>query len=142
MSGGALKAEARRILERAYTQGDLRALCRLYASDVVCHRPPLTDIEGLAALVQYVSDLRRAFSHVRLALDEIILEGQTTSSRWTLRGTHTERRPSIPVPPTGREVTVAGCSVAHWRDGRVYEEWSYVDWLGLFRQLRIVPPMG
>jgi predicted ester cyclase len=48
----------------------------------------------------------------------------------------------MPVPPTGRRVEMMGCSVSHWMVGRIVEEWNYVDWLGLFRQVGVIPPLG
>jgi predicted ester cyclase len=137
-----LKDTLREVLESAYNAGDLEAMGRLYAPDVVYHRPPMPDIEGCRALMQYVAELRCAFSSVHLTLEEIVVEGEMHATRWTFRGMHTGRSPSMPVPPTGREVTMSGCSVSRSAEGRITEEWSHADWLSLFRQLGVIPPMG
>jgi len=142
MSAKEVKARLRCVVEQAYHQGRLEALDELYAPGIVYHRPPLADIEGLEALKAYVADLCLAFSGVRLTLHEIVVEGDILASRWTLRGSHTQRSPSMPVPPTGKEASVTGCSMAHWAEGRINEEWNYTDWLGLFQQLGVIPPMG
>jgi len=137
-----VRTTAQRAIEGAYNQGTLASLDQLYAPDVLYHRPPLVDIEGLGLLKEYIADLRRAFSEVRYTLDEIALEGEILASRWTFRGRHTGRSPSMPVPPTGREATITGCSMAHCVRGRIEEEWSHADWLGFFQQLNVIPPMG
>lgn len=137
-----VRTTARRAIEGAYNQGRLDGLDQLYTRDVVYHRPPLADIEGLGPLKEYITDFRRAFSEVRYTLDEITLEGEVLASRWAFRGRHTGRSPSMPIPPTGREVTITGCSMAHCVQGRVEEEWSHADWLGFFQQLNVIPPMG
>jgi predicted ester cyclase len=142
MSADGLKATARLAIEGAYNQGKLDGLDDLYATGVLYHRPPLTDIEGLRALKEYIADLSRAFSEVRYTLDEISLEGEVLASRWTLRGKHTGQSPSMPVPPTGREATITGCSMARCVQGKMEEEWSHADWLGFFQQLNVIPPMG
>lgn len=142
MCSDEVKGVVRAALEVAYNQGDLEALDKVYAPYILYHRPPLADMEGLEALKEFIAGLRRAFSHARLTLDEITREGEVLAGRWTFRGTHTGRSPSMPVPPTGRGVTVTGCCMAHWADGTIDEEWACADWLGLFQQLGVVPPMG
>jgi predicted ester cyclase len=137
-----LGARAQRIMEGAYHRGELQGLAELYAADAVQHRPPLGDNEGLEAIRAYVADLRRTFSGIRLSVDQVIVAGDSHAIRWTFRGTHTGRSPAMPVPPTGREIAMGGCSVGHWRQGRIDEEWVYVDWLGLFGQLGVIPPTG
>jgi hypothetical protein len=37
---------------------------------------------------------------------------------------------------------IAGCCVSRWMEGWIVEECNYVDWLGLFRQVGVIPPMG
>ena len=142
MSAEQLRAKVRRILEGALNQGHLDALDELYAADLLYHRPPLADLEGLDAFRGFVADLGRSFSDLRLTIVKIVFEGDTHAGRWTLRGTHSGRSPIMPVPPTGRRVTITGCVVAHWAGGRIDEEWNHLDWLGLFQQLGVVPPMG
>lgn len=91
--------------------------------------------------MEFISGLRRTFSGVRYTLDEIAPEGEVLAWRWTQQGRHTRRSPSTPVPPTGREPTITGCSMAHCVQGRIEEEWSCTDRLGFFQQLNIIPPM-
>ena len=74
MSTDELKATARRAIEGAYNQGRLDGLDQLYTPNILYHRPPLVDIEGLGPLKEYIADLRRAFSHMRYTLDEIALD--------------------------------------------------------------------
>jgi len=136
-----LKDAFRRTLEAAYSQGNLAGLEELYTAEAAFHRPPFPDIEGLEAFKAYVADLRCAFSDVRLTLREIVLEGEALATRWTFQGTHTGRSPSMLVPPTGRSATITGCCMVHCVDGRIDEVWSYADWLGLFQQLGVIPPM-
>jgi predicted ester cyclase len=78
---------------------------------------------------------------MHLRVKEIILDGDTHAGPWTFRATHTGRSPALPVPPTGKQVIATGCTVSHWADGKITEEWNYVDWLGLFHQLGVIPPL-
>jgi predicted ester cyclase len=137
-----LKGIVRAGIEAAFNRGDLGGLDKVYSLSVVCHRSPLEDIQGLEDLKHFISDIRIAFSRVEFSLDEITLEGEVLAGRWTFRGTHTGRSPTMPVPPTGKAVTVTGCCMAYWVGGRIVEEWTCTDWLGLFQQLGVIPPMG
>jgi len=141
MPGEERKARICRIVEGAFGRCDLDAFEELYVADVVYHRPPFPDVRGLEDLRAYVAGIRRTFSDTQFVVEKVVLEEDAHAGRWVLQGRHTGRSPSMPVPPAGKRVTITGCSIARWGDGRIEEEWAYVDWLGLFRQLGVVPPM-
>jgi len=46
------------------------------------------------------------------------------------------------VPPTGREVVLAGINIFRVQDGKLVERWGRTDDLGLLQQLGIVPAMS
>jgi predicted ester cyclase len=142
MSAEDLEDRIRCVLERAYGSGDLEALDGLYAADAVCHRPPLPDVRGLSTLKESVADLRSAFSVIELTMERVIFEGDVHAALWTFRATHTGQSPVMPIPPTHRMVSVTGSTMCLWAGSGIVEEWSHVNWLGLFRQLGVIPPMG
>jgi predicted ester cyclase len=142
MTAEELKTTVRHLVERAYNQGELQALGQLYSDDLVYRRPPLADIEGLTHLRQYLLDVRSAFSDIQFAITRIILEGDIHAGLWTFRATHTGRSPAMPIPPRSRQVRITGSTMGVWAGGEIVEEWNYVDWLGLFRQLGVMPPTG
>jgi len=142
MSAEDLRATICHVLEGAYRCGDLDALDSLYAAGVICHRPPLPHTQGLAALKEYVADMRSAFSGIQLTIDRAILEGDAHALLWTFRATHTGQSPVMPIPPTDGEVSITGSTMGLWADGEIVEEWSHINWLGLFRQLGVIPPVG
>jgi predicted ester cyclase len=59
------------------------------------------------------------------------MEGDTTAWWWTWRAKHTGQSPNLPIPATGKGVTLVGCNVSHWANGKIVEEWEYSDYLGL-----------
>jgi predicted ester cyclase len=136
------RAALRTIVEGAYNRGDLGALDELYSERLIYRRPPLADIEGLDGLRQYIGDIRCAFSDIEFTLDRIVSEGDAHAGLWTLRAIHTGQSPAMPAPPRGRRVVVSGSTLGVWAGMKIVEEWSHVDWLGLFRQLGVIPPMG
>ena len=56
--------------------------------------------------------------------------------RLTFTGTHTG--PWMGIPPTGRPVTVKGMALYRLQDGKIVEQWTIGDTLGLLQQLGAV----
>jgi len=44
------------------------------------------------------------------------------------------------IPPTGKQIIVAGIEIFHFANGKVVEEWINGDDLGLLQQLGVIPP--
>ena len=135
-----LKATIRRVIIEAWNRGNIDALDELYAADFIRHRPPFSDIEGLDAHKQRVKVVRSSYPDHKTIIHDIIVDGDTVALWYTWRGTHTGQGMSI--PPTGKQVSVAGCDVYKIVDGKIVEEWDHEGFLSLFQQLgyEIVPP--
>ena len=137
-----LKARFRRALEEGWNKGNLDAWDEVYAADYIHYRPPLAVFESLEAEKQDVANTLKAFSGSEITIHEIVMEGNTTATRWTWRARHTGQSPRLGIPPTGKEVTLVGCNVSHWANGKIIEEWEFSDYLGLLTQLGVIPPLG
>jgi predicted ester cyclase len=142
MSLKELQAKIQWAGQEAWLEGNVDALKEAYAEDYVSHRPPFPDVEGLEAVKQSIAATRLAYSDIEATHDEWIAEGDAIAYRYTMRMKHTGTSPSLPIPPTGKEVVLQGCIVVHVRDGKVTEEWEYSDYLGFLQQLGGVPPLG
>ncbi len=142
MSKEEQKAKVRRAIDEAFNKGNLNAMDEVVASNVVFHQPPMPDVKGLEAYKGILATLRKAFSGFQFTIDEFIGEGDTDAIRYTIRGTHTGQLPNMPIPPTGKKVTVTGMVMVRTVAGKSVEEWDYVDMLGLMQQLGVAPPMG
>jgi predicted ester cyclase len=139
MSTEELKAKITRAMEEVYNRGNLNVVDETAAANLVFHNPPFPDVVGREAYKQYIGGVRAAFSGLHITFDEVIGEGNTTVARWTLRGTHTGQSPSLPFPPTGKQVTITGCIMTHWAEGRLVEHWNHVNYLGMLQQLGVIP---
>jgi len=142
MSLEEVKTKIQEAGEEAWHRGNLDALDGVYAADYVSHRPPFPDAIGLEAVKQYVAGTRLAYSDIQMIYDEWVAEGDALAYRYHCSMKHTGTSPSLPIPPTGKELTLHGCLVVHVKDGKVIEEWEYSDYLGFLQQLGIVPPLG
>ena len=46
------------------------------------------------------------------------------------------------MPPTGKQVTVTGITIARIEGGKLREDWTSWDTLGMLQQLGVVPEMA
>jgi steroid delta-isomerase-like uncharacterized protein len=81
-----------------------------------------------------------AFPDTYFTLEELIAEGDKVAYRFTYRGTHQGQLMGI--APTGKEVTFTGIGVDRIGDGKIVEEWTNLDALGLMQQLGVIPTPG
>ena len=142
MSLKELEAKIQRAGEEAWYKGNVDAFDEIYAADYVWHRPPFPDTSGLEAVKQSVAATRPAYSDIQATYTEWVAEGDVIAYRYTMRMKHTGVSPTLPIPPTGKEVMLQGCIVTHVKDGKIIEEWEYSDYLGFLQQLGVVPALG
>jgi predicted ester cyclase len=137
-----LKAKITRAMDEVYNKGNLDVVDDTAAASLVVHNPPFPDVVGREAYKQYITGFRAVYSGLHMTFDEVIGERNTTVVRWTLRGTHTGQSLTFPIPPTGKQVTITGCLITHWAEGRVVEHWIHGNYLGVLQQLGVIPSMG
>lgn len=133
------KALIMQLNDEVWNQGNLDAIPRLFAPGIVRHQPPMPDVVGLDAVTQYVRDIHNAYSQLKLQVSNLVVDGDISSSCFTIEAMHTGNSPSLPIPPTGKKVVIQGASIWRWENGRVVEDWTYNDYLGLMRQLGMIP---
>ena len=130
------KARIRRVIEEAYSRGDLSVVDEVAASNLVIHASS-QDIRGREGAKQFVTMFRTAFPDLKFTIEDQIAEGDMVVTRWTARGTH--RGDCQGVPATGREIHLMGTDIDRMTDGKVVECWAHVDELGLMQQLGVIP---
>ena len=125
------KAVARRVYEEGIAQGKFDVLDEVYAENFVGHGGArrFTHAEGRAEAEGW----RSAFPDLTVTIDLIVAEGDLVAVRWTARGTNTGTGNGLPA--TGKRVEVAGTAIFRIVDGKIVEEWTSGDALGLLRQL-------
>ena len=83
---------------------------------------------------------RTAFPDLNVKVEDQLAEGDKVATRWTTTGTHQGEFAGI--PPTGKQGGVTGTTIARVVGGKIVEERSNWDTLGLLQQLGVIPPMG
>lgn len=133
------KAIVRRHIEELVNKRNLDALDDV-ATDVVWHDAPPGLAPGREGMKQWLTIFGPAFPDWHSTIEIMIAEGDMVATRTTGRGTHTGE--FIGIPPTGKQVTMTGMDIHRIVDGKIVEEWSNFDALGLLQQLGVVPPPG
>ena len=122
------KAVAKRVYEEGLSRGIFTVP---YTDDFVGHggSTTFTHEEGM----KEAKGWRSAFPDLHVTPDLVIAEGDFVAVRWTARGTNTGTGNGIPA--TGRKVQVSGTAIFRFVDGKIAEEWTSANTLGLLKQL-------
>ncbi|HOX72129.1 MAG TPA: ester cyclase [Dokdonella sp.] len=122
------KSITRRVYEEGLSQGRFEVP---YSTDFVGHggRATFTHADGMAEARGW----REAFPDLNITVDKQVAEQDLVAVRWTARGTNTGTGNGIPA--TGRAVEITGTTLFRMDDGRIAEEWTCADSLGLRKQL-------
>lgn len=128
----------RRFYHDVFDKGDMGALERVLAPDIVEHEstpgghPPTR--EGIKANIQ---ELRAAFPDIRAEVQEELADGDRVIARVRLTGTH--EGPLMDLKPTGRKVSFETIDIIRFRNGKAVEHWGVTDNAGLLMQLGALP---
>ena len=137
-----MRAALTKMLDDFWHKEDVEAAYAIYSDDVVFQRIPFPPMVGKAANMQADAGTLAAFSENHTTVDEIVIEGDEAVVRWSWEATHSGVSPSLGIPPTGKRVGIVGCSVFHFKNGKIVEQWEYSDVLGLLQQLGVIPALG
>jgi steroid delta-isomerase-like uncharacterized protein len=112
----------------AWSDGDVDAVRDLVSDDYLAHVHVLDSTEERDAddLISVVGGQAEAFSDVDYELHDVISHNGSVAVRATMRAQHQE---------TGQEGEMDGIAILRLEDGRIAEEWSSWDYLGLASQL-------
>ena len=138
---GAPAADAELIVKRLLEEpwkGNFDVIDEYVAPGYLGHDPAEADpIRGPAGVRANVDRYIAGFPGGAVTVDDQISERAKVATRWTARGTHAGEIAGI--APTGKEVTVTGLTISKLERGKVVEEWTTWDRLGMLVQLGATP---
>ena len=132
--------ENKKIVQRYFDAaniGDLDALDDLLAPNVIDHSAYAGQAAGRDGFKEFFTLWRTAFPDLVYTIEDAIAEGDRVVIRWTGQGTHLGMYHHI--APTGKRVTMSGIQVNRLSSGKIVEDWTSSDELGLLRQLGAIP---
>jgi steroid delta-isomerase-like uncharacterized protein len=127
---------ARRFFEELCNGRRADVADEIVAESYVSHgpqAPPAEGPDGVKARVAVYQDALDGHWDVQ----EIFSAGEHVTTRWIGRGTHNGEL--MGVAPTGRPIAVDAITVFRVADGKIAEEWTVWDALGLLQQVGAVP---
>ncbi len=127
------KALIRRWVEEVVNAGNLTVADEIMAPDYafyVASRPTPVDREGHRHLV---ATFLGAFPDLRRNIEEMVGEEEKVVERWTVRGTHQGEFQGL--APTGRSISYAGITIWRIGGGKLVENRTVQDFMGLMQQL-------
>ena len=135
-------ATSQRILEEAWSGGNLEVIDELCASDCVDHDlSSHEETRGIEANKQRVQTYRTAMPDLKVSIVDSVASGDEVAIRWVARGKNDGEL--MGNPPTHRDVEITGMSIDRFdADGKLAETWDQWDMLGFMRQLGMAPEMA
>ncbi len=119
------KALIRQLFEQAIHRGNLAIVDEIFSTDFLDHSTPEQPAGpqgGPQGVKDYFISIRTGFPDMRVAIDDIIAEGDRLVVRTTWRGTHLGTYEGV--PPTGMQVARSLIQIFRMLDGRILEEWN------------------
>lgn len=129
-----------RVMEEAFSQGNVVALDELMRPDFIEHEAGPGQGRGLEGVKTIVTMMHTAFPDLHATIEDMTAEGDKTWARVTFRGTNTGAFMGMPL--TGKRVTFEAIDICRYADGKMVEHWGIIDRLGMMEQLGVIPTPG
>lgn len=117
---------------------DPAGVTAIVAPDCVFDTPGMpATVEGM---LQMLPAFHAAFPDLRMAVGEMIAEGDKVAYRLTVTGTHTGE--FMGIPATGKRITFTETHIDQIANGKIIRHEGDTDQLGMLQQLGVVPAMA
>jgi steroid delta-isomerase-like uncharacterized protein len=130
------KRRAEQVWQEVWHQGNLDRLREFFASDFVRHDPG-RELHGVEQNRQFIASLRTAFPDGRFTTEDQIAESDKVVVRYRFNGTNLGAFQGM--APTGKQVSYSAILIYRIAGGKIAEQWTELDLLGLLRQLGVLP---
>jgi predicted ester cyclase len=143
------KAIVRRFFEEVYNKGNVAVVDELVAPTIVGHFDSPTNVAVPARFQLSLEDIKHVVSQFRTTLPDLqytvefqVAEGDLVVTRGTAQGTQTGEYRGLKfggIPPTGKQVTWTDTQIFRLAAGKIVEQWSNEDDVGLLQQIGALP---
>jgi len=125
-----------------WNNGDDTAIDRLMAPHAKFHGLPSSDggpIVGPKVFKPFFQSFRLAFPDIHVSVDRVVCEGELVAAHCHVTGTHLGN--GLGVAATSAPIDLWGMCMARVRDGQIQEGWNSFDFLTLYQQIGLLPPL-
>jgi predicted ester cyclase len=136
-----MKAAVRRAFDGAFNKGNLAALDQVFTPDMTDHSIALAAGQvGLEGFKKRITRHRTGVPDLQFTIEDILVEGDKLSMRWTMGGT--QDGPWLGRPATGKTFTITGMNMERFAGDKIVEHWSNPDVFSAMQQLGFIPTPG
>jgi len=98
------------------------------------------EVVGTEALIGIVNFYNTAYPDMKYIAEEVMISGDRVIMSLNFTGTNTGPRGDM--PPTGKTVNSKALVISQFENGKISEEWVYVNRASVYRQLgyKLIPP--
>ena len=125
---------------QAANTGNFDLFDEVVAPDAVDHDPAPDQGRGPEGFKTFFGMLRNAFPDLGIAVDQMVADDENVAIAYTVTGTHQGEFQGV--EPTGKSISVRGCQISRFEDGKLVERWGSSDELGILQQLDAVNIQG
>ncbi len=129
------KSIVRRFVDEVWNKKNPSMIDELIAANCVIHTPD-GQLRGPSEYRQLYDRYTKAFPDCTLSIDDMVAEGEKVVARYTVRGKHQGELRGF--APTNKQINVQGTAILRFSSGKLVEEHSVWDTLGLMEQLGLV----
>jgi len=132
------KSIIHRVLDEAFTQGNLAVVDELVAPNGISHHSSWGTPANRMGLKQLIAMLRTAFPNLSCTVEDEITQDNKVAAHWKIRGT--QKGIFLGNPPTSKPIVVEGLIYVCIENEQIIESWLMIDQMSVLQQLGLVPP--
>jgi SnoaL-like polyketide cyclase len=125
------------VIEEIWNKGALDLADELIAQDYINHGGLIPDVvRGPEAIKLSVALYRLAFPALEIAIDELAVDGEIATLRWTARGMPTDG--GVANATAGVPRALVGVTLSRFAGRQIVESWTYWDVEGEVNRLGLI----
>ena len=124
----------------AVNTGNFEIFDEVVAEDAVDHDPAPDQGRGPEGFKTFFGMMRNAFPDLEVTPEHMTATDEDVALAYTVTGTHQGEFQGV--EPTGKSISVRGCQIGRFEDGKLAERWGSSDELGILQQLDAVEIQG
>jgi steroid delta-isomerase-like uncharacterized protein len=133
------EAVMREWFDQLWNQKKIETIDRLFAADGIAHGLSGDVMKGPAGFRPFYAAFAEAFPDLHIKVLRAIVQGEFVVVHNHVTGTHGGH--TLGFAATGRNATFEGVTIARIVDGKIVEGWNFYDFLSMYQQLGVTPPV-
>jgi steroid delta-isomerase-like uncharacterized protein len=120
---------------QAFDKNDPALLDKVLSDGWIDIPPAPKQPQGPAGAKQILTELTTAFPDLKIAIRDILQDGNKVIVRSEISGTH--RATLMGFPPKNRKMNIQAIDIHEFQDGKIVRTWHTEDWLTGLHQLGV-----